>query len=338
MHKPLDVLPQSLFSWHQMQWQHLWHAKQQNRLPHALLLVGIEGLGKKQFAQVFATTMLCHQPHDNGAACNTCSACHLMLAGSHPDFILIEPEQTGKAIGVDQIRDIIKQANETTLKGGYRVIIIHPATAMNMNAANALLKTLEEPVPNTLFILISDQSLRLPATIISRCQKVVFSKPAHDEAMTWLTSQIKDHKVDPQLLLKLADGAPLKALTWLEKDILSLRQELYDEFRSLSAGENDPLQLANKLQDTDHLCVVDLLLSWLTDLLRYKLTQDQESLTNRDYQADITKTSVALLHANLIAYMDQLQQTRTNLLGPINLNKQLLLEDLFIRWTDYVSR
>jgi DNA polymerase-3 subunit delta' len=337
MHNSPDGLPTEILPWQGAQWLQLWNARQSNRLAHALLLVGIDGIGKSQFAYAFASAMLCTKTSTTGLRCDMCHGCCMINAKMHPDFIIVEPEEAGKKIGVDQIRDIIKNVNETTLKGGFRVILINPATAMNMNAANALLKTLEEPAPNTLLILVSNQGLRLPATIISRCQKINFSKPAHDDALAWLSLQITNDKVDPGLLLKLADGGPLRALQLLEKDLLSMRQTLYQGFHALSSG-GSPIQLAAKWQDTDHLTVVDLIMSWLTDLLRFKLTQNQSELVNTDYKNEIMKTSASLLYDNLLVYMDHLQQTRADLMSSINLNKQLLLEDIFIRWAQHVPR
>jgi DNA polymerase-3 subunit delta' len=329
--------PTEIFPWQQEPWRQIWVSKEKNRLAHALLLIGVDGLGKSQFARALAGAVLCSQSSDQGVRCGVCHGCCMVTAKSHPDLMIIEPEETGKKIGVDQIRDVIKNVNETTLKGGFRVIVIHPATAMNVNAANALLKTLEEPTPNTLLILVSNQGLRLPATIISRCQKVMFAKPSTADALSWLKPQINDDKIDLQLLLKLADGAPLKALALQKNDLLSLRRELYQEFNLLSCGQADPLQVASKCQDRDHLTVVDLLLSWLTDLIRFKLTQDPANLMNADYKAEITKMSLALLQSNLLAYVDHLQQARTDLASSINLNKQLLFENIFIRWVAYVS-
>lgn len=331
------TFPAAIYPWQYEPWQQVWAAKQKERLAHALLLVGVDGLGKSQFAYELAAALLCAHPSELGVRCGECHGCCMMAAKSHPDFMVIEPEETGKKIGVDPIRDVIKNVNETTLKGGFRVIIIQPATSMNVNAANALLKTLEEPAPNTLLILVSNAGMRLPATIISRCQKVTFSKPRYEDALVWLQNKVSDKKIDLPLLLKLADGAPVKALALMETDLLSLRTELYQGMYSLAQGKVDPLQLAAKWQDADHIIVVDLLLSWLADLLRFKLTQDPNDLVNADYKTEIMKVSVNVLQNNLLAYVDQLQQARTDLMSSINLNKQLLLENLFIRWVDYVS-
>ncbi len=329
--------PITIFPWQYGSWQQLWESKQKHKLAHALLLVGMDGLGKSQFAYELAAALLCREPSGWGVRCGKCHGCCMMTAKSHPDFMVVEPAETGKKISVDQVRDVIKNVNETTLKGGFRVIIISPATSMNVNAANALLKTLEEPAPNTLLMLVSNAGLRLPATIISRCQQVAFSKPHHADAIAWLQKKISDEKVNPQLLLKLADGAPLKALALLESDVISLRQGLYQDIYSLSQGQADPLQLAAKWQDGDPINIVDLLLSWLTDILRFKVTQDPVDLLNLDYKTEITRTGINLLPNNLFVYIDYLQQARSDLMRAINLNKQLLLETLFIRWTDYVS-
>jgi DNA polymerase-3 subunit delta' len=326
----------TLYPWQQDTWEQLTRAKNTATLPHALLLVGIDGIGKRHFANIFANYALCKNPQTN-AACGVCHDCHLFRAATHPDFLWVEPEAVGKIINVEQIRSIVKRVNETTLTGGMRVIIINPATAMNINASNALLKTLEEPTPNTLIMLICNQGLRLPATIISRCQKVIFTKPAHPQAVAWLREQLEDDKIDPQLLLKLADGAPLKALFWMRENLFSLRKELYQGLHALSQGDADPLSLAVKWLDVDQSSLVDLMLSWLTDLLRFKMTSDQDMLINSDYKNEIAKVSVALLKNNLLAYIDHLQLTRSHLSSSLNLNKQLMLEDLFIRWAEYVS-
>jgi DNA polymerase-3 subunit delta' len=330
------ISPKAIFPWQLAIWQQLWQTRLQNRLAHALLFVGIDGIGKKQFAQALANAVLCANTTPDGEWCGTCHTCRMISAKTHPDLVFVEPEELGKAISVDQVRAVMQAVCETTLKGGYRVIIIHPATSMNVNAANALLKTLEEPAPKTLLILLSNQSLRIPATVISRCQKIQFARPEHNQAISWLNEQVIDNKIDTQLLLKLAHGAPLKALALIDRDLLTLRQDMYENFYSLTKGEADPVQLAAKWQEMDQISVVDLLLSWLTDLLRYKMTYDHAHLVNVDHKNEIMKVSVSLLQSNLIAYIDEVQQKRADLLSAVNLNKQLFLEDLFIRWTNYV--
>ncbi|MES2217043.1 MAG: DNA polymerase III subunit delta' [Pseudomonadota bacterium] len=329
-------VPSSVFPWQAENWLALWQLRLQERLAHAFLFVGMDGIGKRQFAATFTQALLCAQPTVTGDFCRECHSCRMISARTHPDLLWIEPEASDKKIQVDQIRDLIKKVNETTLQGGYRVIIINPASAMNMNAANALLKTLEEPVAKTLLILINNLSLRLPATIVSRCQKLVFKRVDDELARQWLQQQAPDSKIAPELLLRLAQGAPLKALALIETDLLAKRAELYEGLYALTAGGIDPVALAAQWDDVDQVMVVDLILSWLTDLLRYKMTEDGAWLVNADFKTQLMQVSTALPPASLTAYLDEVQQTRHELGNSINLNKQLMLENLFIRWTHYV--
>jgi len=327
----------NIYPWHLPQWTQICQSIASGRLAHALLLLGTEGLGKKHFANSLAHTLLCNKPSEQGQPCNECHSCHMVIAKTHPDLMLIEPEEPGKLIGVDVIRDVVKFVNETTMQGGYRVIIIHPATAMNVNAANALLKTLEEPTAKTLIMLVSDQSSRLPATIISRCQKIAFSKPTLDVAIDWLRSQVKEGEHDLALLLKLTDGAPLRAHQWIETNKLAFRSDLYQALQSLHLGQADPLVIAVKWQDTHLVSMIDLLHSFVSDILWFQLTQDPSSLVNADYQDHIIQTSQKAHKDKLLGFIDYLQQGRATLLAGIHLNKQLLLEDILIRWTHHVS-
>ncbi len=324
----------SCLSWHIKQWDILWEAKKNNRLPHALLLAGAQGLGKTRFAEELSAAILCEHPDEKGNACGTCHACKLMRARSHPDFVWIEPEQAGQVIKIDQVRNVVNMSNETAMQGGYRVIVFHPAHAMNQYAANALLKTLEEATSNTLFILISEQNLRLPLTIQSRCQKIIFQKPARDIAINWLKSQITDiGEIDLELVLSLAEGAPLQALTLMAKGVLSLRQDIYRGFFELSQGKADPLQLAAQWQEYDIVILFQLLFNMLRDLLRLQLTQ-QASLINTDFHSKFVNLLQKLSPKNIVQYLDVVQERYANVVNLQNINRQLLLEELLIMWTE----
>jgi DNA polymerase-3 subunit delta' len=326
-----NVLP-----WQEENWQVLWQQHTQEKLAHAYLFVGADGIGKRHFAAIFAQSLMCAYPAPAGGFCSDCHSCRMIMASTHPDLIWIEPEEADKKIAVDQIRDIIKKANETTLQGGYRVIIINPASAMNVNAANALLKTLEEPVAKTLLILINNSSLRLPATIISRCQKLIFKPVASASAIEWLHQSLPEMKTTPELLLKLAHGAPLRALALNESDYLIRRGELFEGMFALISGAIDPVAFAAQWSDVEPLLVVDLVLNWLADLLRYKVTNDVVWLMNADFKTQIMQVSTTLPSAKLTDYITQVEQTR-NELGSLNLNKQLVLENLFISWAHYAA-
>jgi DNA polymerase-3 subunit delta' len=332
------VISDILFPWQVNQWHQIWQLHQQQHLPHALLFSGISGVGKKQFAHQFAHSLLCLTPQQDGQSCGQCRSCHLLNANSHPDLLLISPEESGLIIKIDQIREAVNFVNETAQQGGYRVIIINPANAMNINAANALLKSLEEPTSDCLFILISHQSKRLLPTIKSRCQEILFAKPEKQIALQWLATQKKMPMDQASLLLKLANDAPLQALELLNTDFLTLRNELYQGLHALSQGKMNPLQLAAQYLEKNILTIFDLLQNWLRDLLRFKLTQGEAELINDDFREWYVYLMQKYSLKNLLRYIDFMQQSHMKILQSANLNRQLLLEEIFILWVQYGAR
>lgn len=174
------------YPWQKAQWRQLWQRHRNGQLPHALLLHGPEGIGKEDFAHLAANSLLCEQTSESGQACGECKSCQLLASDNHPDFVSLQPEETGKAIKVDQIRELIQLMTLSPHFSGYRTVLISPAEQMNMAAANSLLKTLEEPQENTVIILVTSQLSRLPATIRSRCQMLRFAMPDKTLALSWL--------------------------------------------------------------------------------------------------------------------------------------------------------
>lgn len=320
----------TLYPWQKKPWQQFLAYRLQKRLPHALMLLGAEGLGKKQFALSVAFSILCSS-NSFGIPCGTCSDCCLFNAQSHPDLILIEPEKNGQAIKIDQIRELNYRVSETSLKGGFKVIILNPATAMNRNAANAFLKTLEEPSPNTLIILVSDQRSTLPPTIISRCQKIYFPKPTEDEALAWLGTSSSDIK----LLLSLSQGAPLKVKEMEETGFLALRKKFYDGLDLLAQRKANPLVFAANWQDQELSLIVNLLSTWMRDLICSKLSDNSVNLINMDYQTNFKKYPITVERG--IRYLTTLQKIGSYSVSGFNLNKQLVLEDLLINWMSYAA-
>jgi len=336
----MDIYEQSSDShsmlWQKDSWQSFWKAKQNHHLPHALLLLGKTGIGKASFAKSFAHAILCSSPHPNGLPCDKCHACHLIRAGSHPDLMYITAESAGNIIKIEQIREAVRFVNETSMQNGFKIVIINNAHYMNHYAANALLKTLEEPPPNTLFILLSIGAKHLPATISSRCQKLILNTPDPVVTLNWLHSQLPEShsftKETQEMALKLAAGAPFKALSILTDDILSYRQMVYEGLTALSLSQNDPLQLAAQWYERDIETLFHLLFYWLHDILKLKFTQSPSVIINIDFKDILIKIAEKLDTSTLLSYLTDVQNRYSKIVSSLNLNRQLLVEELLIRW------
>lgn len=287
--------------WQSEQFQLLWRAKNDNRLPHALLFTGLKGTHKAALAQGFCAALLCQQVTAQGKPCGQCQSCRLIAGRVHPNVLWVEPEKAEVAIKVDQIRAVNDFINHTSLQGEHRIVIIHPADEMNISAANALLKTLEEPSTGALLILINDQRGRLPATILSRCQRVLFPPPTRDQALVWLTNQPS-------------------------------RLDLFQTLIRLAEGKGDPIKSASELQNNDPLQLLDCFLSWVVDLLRLQLNSDSDNLINKDFSQQLMELKQKTQLKKNIKLMEYVQHLRTQLCEGINFNKQLMLESLFIEW------
>jgi DNA polymerase-3 subunit delta' len=207
---------------HKSVWQQL--QARRGKLPHALLFSGARGLGKFALAKSFAASLLCENPERDGTACGKCSACGWLAQGNHPDFRMLQPEamaeegdegdgkesskKASQQITIDQVRALDDFLHVGTHRHGLRVVLVHPAEAMNRSTANALLKTLEEPAPDTHFLLVSNEAERLLPTIRSRCQSLPVPLPSSEAATRWLADEGIE---SPERWLALAGGAPLLA-------------------------------------------------------------------------------------------------------------------------------
>ncbi len=204
------------------------------RAPHALMLTGTSGCGRQATAMHLAAWLLCQQATAD-AACGRCSSCRLLQAGSHPDLLQVQPEEDASSIKVEQIRDLITALNLTAGFNGWRIAIIAQAAGMTDSAANALLKTLEEPGQHTLLMLLTDTRKALPATIYSRCQQLVLPLPDNDEAMRWLQQHADADSASLRQALALAHGSALQAWSLLQDDTLSEAQTVADALHGMTS-------------------------------------------------------------------------------------------------------
>ncbi|MET0329979.1 MAG: DNA polymerase III subunit delta' [Dyella sp.] len=237
--------------WHDEPWQRLQARRQRDAMPHALLLAGPAGLGKRAFAQRLVQGLLCQNPHD-GDACGECRSCLLYQAGTHPDVIALSfgVRKDGvqrSEIVVDQIRELSARLAKVSQFGGWQIATIEPADAMNVAAANALLKTLEEPSAQTLLLLVADAPWRLPQTIRSRCQRIEFQLPEAAQAIAWLSAL---GVPEPAQALAAAGGNPGLARALAEDGSLERRREVRKDLAALAAGRGEAMDVVRRWLDS----------------------------------------------------------------------------------------
>lgn len=212
------MVPEQLPPWLVPDWQRLLARFASGRLPHALLLEGREGIGKERLTARLAQRLLCTDAAPGQEPCGRCRGCRLLAGGAHPDarWLRPDPEKRRPVIPVDAVRDLTAFLALSSQYGGHRVAVIAPADAMNVNAANSLLKTLEEPSDGCFLLLATARPAQLPATVRSRCQRVTLPVPERTEAVDWLRERVAADAGAPETLLELADGAPFAALALAE--------------------------------------------------------------------------------------------------------------------------
>lgn len=312
-----DTSYRERYPWHAKTWVAL--ARDPGRLPHALLLHGLAGLGKRAFARRLAEWLLCFAPDAEGA-CGRCSSCQRSAAGAHPDLLWVTPPEDSRVIGIDQVRglrDFVALRPHTATR---KVVVLEPADAMNISSANALLKVLEEPPESSSLLLVAPALARLPATIRSRCALVPFRPPVANEALGWLRQQGVDE--DAQALLEMAGGAPLRALAFARSARLEDRRQLLDDVQRLQAGAEDPQRCAARWKNLG----AEYCLEWFQRHVAQAIQAQALKM-----KAGAPSTENVSQMRDLFRYFDVLSETRAIADGP--LDQTLLLEDILIRWS-----
>lgn len=294
-------MTEPLHPWQAPAWAHLQAMLAADRLPHALLIAGPGGTGEHVFAERVAQALLCAEPAR--APCGACPACRQYGAGTHPDAIRLEPPEAGKAIPVDAVRAL---SGRLALTGaGRKVALIDPADAMNANAANSLLKTLEEPPGDCVLLLVSLRPGRLPATVRSRCQRITFGLPEPEIALAWLGEQ---GVTDAATWLARAAGAPLAArdLAQQEADTgAAVVDALLDTLErglvtpeSLAAGSGLPLATS-----------APALARAVEDLIRLGMAGDGRPLRREDRRARMSALAGRVDVGALFGYLDEVYRS-----------------------------
>jgi DNA polymerase-3 subunit delta' len=323
-------VPGEPLPWHEAAWQRLKAARTAGRLPHALLLQGPAGLGKRRFAELLARALFCASPDARGLPCGACRDCRLSASGAHPDLVAVEPEEGAAQIRIDAVRALAAWEGLTAHSVGHKVALVEPADAMNPAAANALLKTLEEPAGQTLILLVSAHPGRLPATIRSRCQRLAFSPPPRDMAAAWLAGQ--GVHADLDLLYGLSAGSPLKALALAAPDVLSQRAAMLGAFLEMMTGRRDPVALAEQWQKLDLTRTLEWLGGWAIDMVRLRTAPSPPILFNPDQAEPLRRAARRTAPRELHRLVQRTLETIRS--ADAALNAHLLLEGLLLEWCE----
>ncbi|MDA8786471.1 DNA polymerase III subunit delta' [Porticoccaceae bacterium] len=315
--EPQQSVPLALpLPWQESLWQTFISRLDQNRLPHAMMLTGATGIGVERIAAALAQRLLCTAELSK-YACGSCKGCQLIMAGNHPDLSTLEPAEEGKAILIDQVRDLMARLSKTAQQGGWKVALISPAETMNINASNALLKSLEEPQGKTLLILLSYRPSLVSATIRSRCQVQSLPLPDQAQASRWLAEVSGDAQLAEQTL-DIAGGRPLLALDYMQGDSLQQRQAFEGTVEQVRRGDLSPVDAAQQCHRQNS----DQLLDWFMNYLHRLATGELQNSPN----------------PALFDFSDKLRTARSWVLSGSNINPQLLWEELFMDWLQVFRR
>lgn len=348
----------AVLPWHKATFQK-WH--EQTHRSHAYLIVSPEDTGGESLLHSFAASVLCETPSSSFEACGHCSGCSLIQASSHPDYRILRPtiwdvaneieetrpEKPSKHITIDQVRDLASMVNQTSHRGGQRVVLIYPAHTLNANAANALLKTLEEPPANTVFFLLAHDIKQLLPTIISRCQRLTAPAPELSSAMDYLNTTIgsQDDWADK---LHAESGAVMRVVNLNTTNYFTLQEQFASELAK--GAQSNALKLAEQFDkhikdaakaqlsgeplSIDMGIVITWLQRWVHDLsciaqqagdARY-FKKHTPALTRLSEQAPVEKVIAKLHH-----WQQQLLKEQRAAEHP--LNTRIWLEKLFLQYT-----
>lgn len=333
----------------------------QGRQAHAYLLAGHSGLGKTIFAQNLAKTLLCQQ--ESHKACGQCQSCRLFESGSHPDLHVLQSEKRtvdvanlfatyapryledeskrkkrkkpSAVIAIDQVREVLPDINTRPHLSGCRIIVLNTAEDLNINAANSLLKSLEEPPSDSFFLLLSHDPGRLLPTLRSRCNRIDFRLPDKQQAIEWLNQQLPARSNSAELL-DAAAGIPLRALALAEGEKDSAEGRVIQVMLKLAEGEIDPVTAASELIKKSELSeILTPIQLMLSRIIRIKfLLKHDIALKKRD-DGVLLKIGKRLNFKQLYAFLDKVSESKQLAGGP--LDDTLALEDDLISWQQLFS-
>ncbi|MCW5619476.1 MAG: DNA polymerase III subunit delta' [Nitrosomonas sp.] len=357
-----------------LSWQNtLWHALMRNGdiRSHAILLKGRKGIGKFSFARFFAKSLLCKNPLVDHRACGQCASCNWFEQHTHPNFVAVLPEtmssvetvsssqitavqseseghpsgdspvkrKPSQHISISQIRALDDFVYLSGHQSGHKIVLIYPAETMNSAASNALLKKLEEPPEQVLFILVSHRSHRLLPTVRSRCQQIAMPVPDTETALAWLQQQIKVSSGQPpngntgvnqlRALLALSGYSPFEALVLAESN--TQHRQFIDVIRN--PDRFDPLAVAETQHNMDLIMTVEWLQKWCYDLLIFGAAGVIRY--HPDCETHIRALCQRTAPQSVLAYLQFLNTRQALAYHP--LQAKLFLEEILIHYAELFS-
>jgi DNA polymerase III subunit delta' len=319
----VDILGADSLPWLKQPQQRLRAASDQGRLPHSLLLLAAPGLGAELLANWTAALALCE--FTGTRPCGTCPSCRLLLSDSHPDIHRVQLEEDAQQIKIDQVRQLIESLALKSYRGGYKVGVIEGAECLNVNGANAFLKTLEEPAADTVLIMIARPNHRLPATIASRCLRMNLRPPAAELALNWLRANSASTG-NWRAALALSGGAPLLALQLEDDGLAALDADMKQSMAELATGSVDVTLLAERWLRSNPGVRITWLENWITQQVHASLGAFDSHQT-----AEPVRLPDALLKAKIRGLFELLDAARDiRRLASTGMNHQLAVEALLV--------
>lgn len=315
-----------MYPWFEPLFQQLDNSFAKQHGHHALLFKSDSGLGSEQLLLAIAQGLLCLEK-SGLQVCGHCQNCRLFESGNHPDFHRLQLQE-GKNIGIDQVRELIGNLQQYARQDGNKVVYLPTVELLSEAAANALLKTLEEPTERTYFLLLADLVAPLMPTIYSRCQVWTLTAPAEEQAKAWLQQQIKTDEQDLDTALRVNYNRPLAALNALQKNWLPLRKDFLRQFWQFY--RNRALEPFLKQFAFSDSVLLQRQLNWLSaffsDSLKCKL-QIKQDWINQDIANGIEQFSQQLSQTALLQGNRLIQQLRQDLIQINAVNQELMVLD-----------
>lgn len=310
------------YPWQTGAWETIQRMRASNRLHHALLFTGEEGCGNEDFVLQLAESLLCSKPDDEGRACGQCRSCQVFAGKAHPDYLFVGLQEDRQAILIEQIRELNHFLGLSRSYSERKLAVIAPAERMNVNAANSLLKSLEEPAAGTHILLLTSHPASLLPTIRSRCQVVRLPLPEHEQALIWLEQHKLQHPAES--LLKTARNRPLTALELDSTDMLAQRAQWFQHLLQVAKGQGNITEISAHWEKFDRSLLLDWQLEALLEIA--KKHENHEPVLN-DLRLRLSEAALWAIHEKLL----ELKQLATH-----PLNARLFTESMLMLWmADY---